>query len=308
MKMIALISVLFTGLCFGQDFDHSTVKTKNIQCFSVSPSVVMVKHPHGANITCIAIEEGLIFVDCGLDTETASKFRKDMESRFNKSAKYLFVTHAHIDHFLGMKAFSDLEVIAARAGEPVWKRFVNLKWTEPAIKSMTRIFPSFPQSLKTAKMFLPTRWFERDLIIKDGKSQVVITLHGGHSNDSSSLYFPREGVLVCGDLVQVDQYPYFGDTGNHFPSWLKAFSAWLKLPVKKICPGHGRVVNLEYVSKMKNYFETLIEQVGKLKKSGVPVKEVVTHKTLPKPYWPEDVPRPAWFSYCIAQLFQKTKI
>ena len=70
---------------------------------------------YGSNITCIALDEGLVFVDASLSTAVAGQFRKDMEARFERKTIALILTHGHLDHFLGMGAFADVEVIAAAA-------------------------------------------------------------------------------------------------------------------------------------------------------------------------------------------------
>jgi glyoxylase-like metal-dependent hydrolase (beta-lactamase superfamily II) len=138
-----------------------------------------------------------------------------------------------------------------------------------------------------------------------GNDELIFTNTGGHTVCSSSVYFPGEKVLVSGDLVQVDQYPYFGDPGNDLKAWLNAFKQWENMPIEKICPGHGRPVDKSYITLMRNYFENLVSVLQKLKKENVALKEVIRHSDLPKGYWGENVKRPVWFDYCIAALYQK---
>ena len=70
----------------------------------VSPSVVMAENPNGSNLTCIALDDGLVFVDTGLVTDIAADFRTAMEQRFKRPTKYLSLTHGHIDHIFAMAA------------------------------------------------------------------------------------------------------------------------------------------------------------------------------------------------------------
>jgi glyoxylase-like metal-dependent hydrolase (beta-lactamase superfamily II) len=276
-----------------------------MEYYEVSDSVVMAKHQYGCNITCLATQEGLYFMDSGLSTELARTFRQDMEKKFSRKTLALLITHPHIDHFWGMAAFSDVQVVAAETGKNLWKKQLSIKFNDQVIDSYTRIFPKFRESHKTAKPFMPTVLFKDQTVLGTGKNKLIFTNTGGHTVCSSSVYFPKEHVLVSGDLIQVDQYPYFGDPGNDMDAWLHAFEQWENMPIDKICPGHGPPVDKSYITLMKGYFTEMVSVLQKLKKGNVAVKEVIRHPDLPKGYWGDDVKRPVWFDYCIAALYQK---
>ncbi|GAG18389.1 unnamed protein product, partial [marine sediment metagenome] len=71
----------------------------------ISKSVVLFQNAWGSNSACIALEAELLFIDVGLNTSNAAKFRQAMEKKFNRKTSTLILTHGHIDHFLGMAAF-----------------------------------------------------------------------------------------------------------------------------------------------------------------------------------------------------------
>jgi glyoxylase-like metal-dependent hydrolase (beta-lactamase superfamily II) len=306
MKHVKMICILTICLAVGIS---AAIPEKGLKpgtkYFQVTPSVVMAKHEYGSNITCIATTKGLYFVDCGMSTELLKRFREDMEKKYGKKARALLITHAHIDHYLGMAAFKDVEVVAAESGRPLWQRQLAIKFNEQQIKVYTGIFPKFAEAVKTAKPFLPTVWFQGSEVLGEGNDQLIFTNTGGHSADSSSIYFPKEGVLVTGDLVQVDQWPYFGDPTTDMKAWLAAFNKWETLPVKKVCAGHGGVADLSYVKLMRTYFEKMIATLKVLKKQKLAIQEVVKHKDLPARYWKDSKPQPRWWNYCIASLYQK---
>ncbi len=270
----------------------------------VSPSVVMAKHDYGSNMTCIRTDEGLYFVDCGMSTELATKFRTDMEAKFKKKTLGLILTHAHTDHFMGMGAFSDVNTIAAALGKQSWEKQLAIEFNEETVMAYTKIFPKFAEIIETAKPEMPKVWFEDKKIIGKGENRLVITNTGGHTMDSASVYYPREKILVAGDLVQVDQYPYFGDVTTDMKAWIKTFRKWEAKPIRKVCPGHGSVTDKKFIRTMRTYFSRLKVALKKMKKTETPVKEVVRHKDLPEGYWPKDKDRPSWFDYCIAALYK----
>jgi len=279
---------------------------KSLNYVKVSDSVVMLynKKEHGANMTCVALDDGLVFVDCGLFTEIASQFRADMEKNFNKKTLALFLTHAHIDHFFGMDAFNDVQVIASQTSKALFEAQLNIQF-ETRVEGYEKIFPKFGDALQSAKIFLPTKWFEKEMVLGSGKKQLVCQNTGGHTAGSSIAILESEKVIISGDLVQVDQYCYFGDPSTSMTAWIETLRQWDASDVEKICPGHGRMVNRDYIPPIISYFEEMISALQTLKKAELTPREVVSHSSLPKGYWPEGLDKPGWYDYAIARLYQE---
>ena len=273
-----------------------------IEIIDVSPSVTMVLNDHGSNITCIALDSGLVFVDAGLSTDIARRFRTSMEERFQRPTQSLVLTHGHLDHIFGMGAFADVDIIASEVGRPLIEKQLAIDWTEEKIAIYAGIFPTFADDIEGAKPRLPTMWVAENLTLGNDRETATFRVNGGHTNDSSHVYFPSEGVLVSGDLVQVDKFPYFGDPTNDLNQWIQVLKQWHSWPVTKVCPGHGRVVERDYLALMQQYFENLQHVLTNLNKANLAVEEVVIHQDLPKGYWP-DQQEPRWWKMCLARAF-----
>jgi len=296
---LCLVAALLVAPSVGQDIHRQA-----IDYVEVTDSVVLARPPLGSNMTCIATSAGLYFIDAGMNTDIARRFRVDMEKKFGKKTLALLMTHAHIDHFLGMAAFADTEVVAAETGQSLWQRQLTVEFTEQRIEAYSRIFPGFRECIRDAKPFAPAVWVKGEAVIGEGEDRLILTNTGGHSVDSSSVYFPAERVLVAGDLVQVDQYPYFGDPTTDMDCWLGTFDRWLGMDIAAVCAGHGRAVGKEYIRRMSAYFRDLIDTVKKLKEEGVAVEKVPHHPALPEKYWPETKEEPPWWGYAVAMIYQ----
>lgn len=265
-----------------------------------SPSVVMLLHENGSNISCVALDDGLVFVDSSLSTRVAKRFRSDMEARFDRPAKALVLTHAHLDHILGMGAFADLPVWAASAGRPRWEHFVGIEWDERAIAGYGAIFKTLPDEISTAALRMPTRWFD-DKLEFDG---AVIRRTGGHTVDSSSVFVEADKVVIAGDLVQARRRPYFGEADTDFDAWIGAMRDWEGLEPAAVCPGHGPVIDAEELRVVRVWFEDLTAAAAKLKARGVSLEEMVTHDELPAGYWPAEASVPRWWGFCVRRLYE----
>lgn len=309
LPALLLISVSLSGMAAAQD-RAAAQETKHpgkfeLSCVDISGSAVMLENErkYGSNMTCLAIDDGLVFVDCGLFTERAAEFRKRMEARFNKKTIALVLTHSHTDHFFGMGAFADVPVYAATAERPLFEYQLKIDFASQ-VEGYKRIFPLFDQAVKTARPFEPTHWFGDEAAIGTGKHPLVVRCTGGHTAGCSYVLLPSEGVLVAGDNMQVDYYPYFGDRTNDMTAWIAALEQWENMDIEKVCPGHGRVVDKQYVTGVREYFKNLVAALKKLKAEGIPVREAVASPDLPAGYWPDGLEKPGWFDPAVAGLYR----
>jgi glyoxylase-like metal-dependent hydrolase (beta-lactamase superfamily II) len=227
-----------------------------------------------------------------------------MEDRFDLPTSRLILTHGHVDHTFAMGAFSDVEVVAASSEKPLFESQLATEWTGERVAAWASVFPAFTDAVETAEPFLPTVWVDGEQTFGTGKRTAIFATTGGHTTGSSYIWFPSEGVLVAGDNVQVDRYPYFGDQTNDLGLWIAALKSWHAMNPKAICPGHGRVVDRDYLRLEWEYFEALIEALEKLKIEAVTEEEAVAHASLPAGYWPADLPEPGWWQYCIALCYR----
>jgi glyoxylase-like metal-dependent hydrolase (beta-lactamase superfamily II) len=304
-----MCALILGSVPLGQRAAAAAIDTSDLDYVDVSESVVMLQNTkaHGSNITCLVTDDGLVFVDCGLFTEIAARFRSDMEARFGEKTLALFLTHAHTDHFFGMGAFADVPVVAAEAERPLFERQLSIDY-QSRVEGYKRIFPLFDQALETAAPFAPTEWFDEETTFGDGESRVVIRKAGGHTAGCSYAILSSDGVLVAGDNLQVDQFPYFGDRTGDMAVWIATLKQWEAMNLQSFCPGHGRAVDKAYVTEVRVYFEKLVATLRRLKSEGVPLQEAVNHPDLPAGYWPNELEKPGWFDPAVAQLYRSLEI
>jgi len=266
----------------------------------VNSNIVLAENIYGSNITCITHEDKLVFVDAGLNTEFATRFRKNMETKYGLKGRTLMITHAHMDHILGMGAFSDCEIIAASQGVQRFNRFLETKYSEEIIQGFEKVFPYFRESFQDSLLRKPDKWVNDKL---DDSGELIFEVEGGHTSCSSSVYLKKERVLITGDLLQVDVYPYFGEPDTNIKSWINTLKKWEKMPIKASVPGHGRIVNIKYLATVRTFFETMLNKMRILKQKGAPIYEVLHHADLHRGYWPENAVRKPAYDRSVTNLY-----
>jgi glyoxylase-like metal-dependent hydrolase (beta-lactamase superfamily II) len=242
--------------------------------------------------TCIAHPEGLIFIDCGAYPDLSSRFRLDMETKFQRKTTYLILTHLHWDHFLAMEVFRDVNILASELGIHEFNNFINTldkleeeKWAAILLIDEEEII----DIVKSAKLFPPNILVKEELKIGPTGSEVIFKIIGGHSIDSAYIYIPSERILCAGDnLIEC-----FAQLPGTPAKTLEIYSHWESLDIDKIIPGHGNVTDKDYLLKIKSYFEDLISALKNLVEIKTPRKEIFNHPSLPiyfgknQPNWSE---------------------
>jgi glyoxylase-like metal-dependent hydrolase (beta-lactamase superfamily II) len=265
----------------------------------VSASVVMAHHDNGSNLSCIALQDGLVFVDAGLSTRVAARFRHEMEARFERPATALVLTHAHLDHVLGMAAFDDLPAIAAAAGRPRWQHLTGIEWDERATAAYAAIFPTLPDELPEAELRMPDRWFDDELDL----GGAVVRRVRGHTDDSSAIVVADGSVVIAGDLVQAARRPYFGEPDTDFSAWIGTLRTWEDLKPDAVCPGHGPVIDTTGLAAIRLWFERILAVAAELKADGATLEDMIAHDGLSGGYWPTEETVPRWWGFCVKRLY-----
>ena len=270
----------------------------------VSPNVILKIVKTGSNIACLALENELVFVDTGLVTEEAIEFRREMEQKFEKKATKLILTHGHIDHFFAMDAFSDCELIAAEGARPKLERFIDLEFTEERVERFAQVFPAMREAVKTAKLHMPDRWISENFSIGE-KRELEIQVLGGHSSCSTSIFYVPDKIMLVGDLIQADVYPYFGEPDTDIHGWINSLKKWEEMDIAYILPGHGEVLKKEYSTKVRIYFEKLISCLREFRKEKLTEEQILARPELDEGYWPKGAERKPAYNFSITNLYKK---
>jgi glyoxylase-like metal-dependent hydrolase (beta-lactamase superfamily II) len=274
------------------------------ELIDVSPSVVMAEHTNGSNLICLSLPEGLVFVDTGLSTRVAAAFRRAMEARFQRPSIMLVLTHAHLDHFLGMGAFDDLTVLASIGARAEFEQHLAQDFAdEKVVAAYGRIFPTLPAEVVDARLAMPMVWVDAPTLIGGGEDAVTVQPVSGHAAGCLAVEWASQGVVVAGDLVQSRKHPYFGDPNTDLEAWIGALDRWHEIGFKKVCPGHGPVIPGAELEPMRVFFEDTLAHVAALKAAGRTLEEAVADDGYPPGYWPAEDPTPPWWSYCLGRAY-----
>ena len=186
-------------------------------------------------VTLIHGERDAILVDTFL-SQQHSKELLDWVVESRKNLTTIYVTHAHGDHFFGLKllldgfpnarAYATASVVAAIQNQ-IKPDFMRTVWE-----------PRFPGQLPS--QFVAPEILEGDTLYLEGEELKVIDLGHTDTSHSTALYVPSIGLVVSGDGVYNNTHPYLAECDESARrEWLRALDKIEALHPKAVVAGHG---------------------------------------------------------------------
>jgi len=236
------------------------------------------------NVTAVGGERGVVVVDTHASAAAAREVLADVRALGAGEVVAVVNTHEHFDHTFGNATFAEehddlpihaTEEAAARtvaAGERV--RELYRRGGDPRAQEV----------LATA-ILAADRTFSSAAVIDLGDRQLELVHPGrGHTAGDLVVRVPDADVLLAGDLVEESAPPALGE--DSFPlDWPLTLDLVLGLltPASVVVPGHGAVVDREFVQSQRGDLGVVAETIRDLATRGVPVAEALGAAAWPFP-------------------------
>ncbi|MFX0065496.1 MAG: MBL fold metallo-hydrolase [Candidatus Hermodarchaeota archaeon] len=286
-----------------------------VKYIEVTDNIVMMEplnegFPSEGNMICLNMSDDLIFIDATGIQALSTKFRADMETKFAKKASYLFLTHFHPDHIFGIKTFDDVPIIGSQIGLDKFRedlkgdysqnhRSAEIKKYRAEAKeqgqSLSDAWQGWAENYKNTELILPKIGVKEKLTINNGAQRLTFQVIGGHSECSAYLYYEPDQILFTGDNLNSDhakRSPCFiagllqGFEKELSFQILKQFE---EMAVKKVVPGHGSVLNPDYIKETREYFTELFAKLQAMRVEGISAEDALKHPELP-PFYEKEKP------------------
>ncbi|MFX0038331.1 MAG: MBL fold metallo-hydrolase [Promethearchaeota archaeon] len=253
--------------------------------------LVNFKDYFNLNAGAIILNNFIIVIDTLMYPRQAKTFKEKLETKYKLPIKYLFITHYHADHHFGVASFKDVEIFGSSILIENMKKRKEQHWTIEAFNEWKKEEPKLAEIIDEIEIIIPTKGFEKKLIIHDNGLRVEFYHSGGHTGCSSYAYFPEEKVLFSGDLIAAGFWPFISDPTEDFEGWIRSFEHMLSLDIKIVIPGHGPVVGKDYIKDQLTFMRELRKNVLKAisEERGLDHIEVPEYANEPAEDW--QIPR-----------------
>jgi glyoxylase-like metal-dependent hydrolase (beta-lactamase superfamily II) len=164
-------------------------------------------------------------------------------------------THAHYDHCFGNAAFRPADIWAHERCAEVLTEYASVQARLVAHMLREAGHPDLADQVAATELDLPDRLFGDEAEIDLGGRRVRLW-HPGRGHTDSDIVVEAAGVLFAGDLVEQGAPPAYADG---FPLDWPDTLARLPAPPGPVVPGHGEVVDADFVAAQRADIATVAE-------------------------------------------------
>lgn len=234
------------------------------------------------NVTLIRGERGLLVVDTHASAPAAREVIADIRRLGVGDVVEIVNTHEHFDHVFGngelraaygasvpIHAHDEAAAAMLASGARIKERFLD----EPV--------DPHAEEVRSTEIVVPDHTFSSVKVIDLGDRYIELVHPGrGHTAGDLVVRVPHADVVLAGDLIEESAArhatPGFGP--DCYPmEWPLTLDIVLSLSTKAtvVVPGHGAVVDREFVEDQRNAIGILAETIRDLAGRGIPVDQAV---------------------------------
>jgi glyoxylase-like metal-dependent hydrolase (beta-lactamase superfamily II) len=183
--------------------------------------------------TLISGDGGAVLVDC-LITEREGSELAAWVREHDVAPEYVYITHPHADHFLGLPAilaaFPQARPVAMAESIPAMEEQIS--------PGYMKVWGGFFPGQLTDEPVAPAP-LAGDALPVGGSTATVIPVGATDTGHSSVVHVPALSLVVSGDVVYNQTHLWLsGSTPDSRANWLKALDAVAELEADTIIAGH----------------------------------------------------------------------
>ncbi|MHA1398477.1 MAG: MBL fold metallo-hydrolase [Candidatus Heimdallarchaeaceae archaeon] len=220
-----------------------------------------VKGETRGNVAFIKVKDYVVAVDSGMDPLTSKVAKKQAEQELGVPIEKIIITHHHPDHVFGIQTFEDCEIISAEKVAKIMKKQIEGPWSKKELEKYINEVPEYKEKWKDLKIIPPTTIFENNFEIREGEIKIDVIETNGHTSGSSFIHVLPDNVIITGDLLFAETFPYAGDPTSDPYLWEKALEKMIELEPVKVVPGHGPVTSTKELMLHRDYLRKLIKRM-----------------------------------------------
>jgi glyoxylase-like metal-dependent hydrolase (beta-lactamase superfamily II) len=200
------------------------------------------------NVGLVVGTEGALVIDTRASAEQAEELLAEIRELTDVPVRWVVNTHAHFDHTFGNGVFASAGAI------------------------------SFAQE-NAAKLVAVDNSFAVAKVIDLGDRRVeLLHLGNGHTDGDVVVVVPDVDVFFAGDLIEESAPPSYGD--DSYPlEWADTVDRLIGLlsATAKVVPGHGAVVDAEFVRDQAGDLGTVANTISGLHHAGTSLEAALAH-------------------------------
>ena len=229
------------------------------------------------NVGIVVGDKATLIVDTGLGEANGAIVLQEARTVSDNTEFYITATHYHPEHDLGATAFPpnakmirwiDQQAEADELGAQTNERFAGFS-------------PVLAELLKDASFRPADIIFEDEITLDLGGVHVrVLGVGPNHTRGDTVFFVEEDRVLYTGDVV-MSVFPAVSAQSGSIAKWIANMSEFEALNPAAIVPAHGRLGDVAFVRRYREYLSAVQSRVAQAKRGGATVEQATA--TLAEP-------------------------
>lgn len=238
------------------------------------------------NVVAVGGADGIAVVDPHASARAGREVRSAVEALGAGAVRAVVNTHEHFDHTFGNIAFREADPTV-----PLHAHEIAAERTRAAGERIQGTYAEeYPDDehhdeVLATEIVPADRTFSSARVLDLGGRTLELVHPGrGHTAGDLVVRIPDADVLLAGDLVEESAPPAFG-ADSHPMDWPLSLDIVLGLTTAStlVVPGHGAVVDREFVEEQRNLIGIVAETIRDLATRGVPLAQALEVGEWPYP-------------------------
>lgn len=221
------------------------------------------------NVGIVVGSRATLIVDTGMGDRNGQIVLGEARKLSGNTQFYLTATHFHPEHDLGANGFlADAQLLRWRGQQ--------VEADEDGAATIER-FRAFGPALQ--ELLNGVSFRKADVVFDDEHTVdlggVHVKLFGvgpNHTRGDTAFFVVEDRVLFTGDTV-MPVLPAASGPSASIEQWLENLDEYEALMPVSVVPAHGKLIDVSYVRRYREYFQTVQERVAAAKRAGQTVEQ-----------------------------------
>ncbi len=241
----------------------------------IAENVFIETEYEGVNVGAVRTRRGLIAIDVPSYPRQARDWAMRLHTLTPRSVQYTILTDYHGDRILNAR-WLNAPIIAHEATADRLRSY-DKRYPQPLLESLTSRNAEFGRELSQSPVEHASLSFTQLMQLWKGGTEIRLFAAPGPTAGSIGVYLPDSGVMFTGDTVVTNVPPLLAEADTAV--WLETINKLQNWPdpLNHIVPGRGKPCNLETLTAVADYIQTMRQRLQEHIEAQKPREEIYSY-------------------------------